>query len=195
MTIDKKLDNNDGNKESFIDRVDNRIVDFHAKIGNYWQEKTDLSYNNLKTGLFTLGGAALFYAGVKESNYMDVLSGLGSLFAATTNGMVMPKNDVESDLMCESIGMPPKFLKYASAFVYTSSALFLGVKTSIGILNLIANNNMYSDHQIFNYFADLGYFAHFSGAYLHKTDLKSPPPKPKKKSIFDKLFPLPNENQ
>ncbi len=183
MSLDDKFNPNDG---SLIDILDNAIFEFNKKIATKWQDKIYRTKADLERVLY-FGSAAAFMGCAADTRQfiMAVLAANVALRGAVER--TRPKSSKEEEIQSEFIGLPSKTLKYLNVILY-GSGIF---GTLVGVGHLIAgavsgNNELYMD-SVSHLTWGLGILGLKSADYIAKSDIGTPPPKPKKKPVLERI--------
>ena len=183
MSLDDQFNPND---ESIIDTLDSALFNFNKKIATKWQDKTYRNKADLERVLYFGSAAAL---GGYVANTMNFIMAVPAANAALKGSIEMarPKNAKHEEIQIEAIGLPGKTMKYLNVICYG-----LGVaETLVGVGHLVAgavsgNNELYMD-SISHLSFGLGILGWVSADYMAKSDIGTPPPKPKKKPVLERI--------
>jgi len=184
MSLDDKFNPNDG---SLIDRIDNAMIGFHKKLGNFWQNKTHKSVDGLKRGLYGSSAITLIAHSIVGPNYIMLIPALSNGMAAVTSRENCPKTSLDSEIQSEAIGLPKKFFKYTHAILYGLGAISTLTRATEIIAGAISGDYGLIKEGLDNIGYGIGVLSWITANYLHQTDFNPPPPKPKKKPILERI--------
>ncbi len=178
MSLDDKLNPNDG---SLIDIIDERLLRFHKKLGEYWQKKTYKSKDILTKYLHGGSGALLLNA-ASYGAYPLAINALDQ-FARSIIGYGRVNSNLEEEIQSEIMRLPRKSVKYFNTAVYGGGILI--TISGIGCLayGLISGENDTTKTGMFYLSAGMGAVFWQTGNYLDKTDAGKPPNKPKRRTV------------
>lgn len=183
MSLDDQFNPNDG---SMIDILDSALFNFNKKIATKWQNKTYRSKADLERVLY-FGSAAVL--GGHVANTMNFMMAVPAANAALKGSIEMarPKSAKHEEIINEAIGLPGKTTKYLRVFCYEIGV----VGTLVGAGYLVAgavsgNNELYMD-SINHLSFGLGTLGWISADYMAKSDIGTPPKKPKKKPVLERI--------
>lgn len=172
MSLEDRFNPNDG---GIIDTIDNSMVKYHKKLGDFWQNKTHMSSNTLKRILYGVAAISAFStldpitvcaAGV--SNVTDAITGGG--FGPK------PKSGLDLEIQAEANGLPHKFFKLINLGLYGWAFYDL----AMGLMgNPDSNMEKYQYTFLFSSWA--------AANYLHRASFEPPPPRPKRKPIRERI--------
>ncbi len=181
MTLDDQFNKNDG---SFIDTLDSALFNFNKKIATKWQDKTHRNKADLEKILYLGSATVLGGYGASTHNFIIAIPVVGTALMGMIES-ARPNSSMHEEIKNEAIGLPSKTTKYLDVICYGLGA----VKTLVGVGQLITgavsgNNEFYMDS--FNHLSlGLGILGWTSANYIAKSNIGTPPPKPKK-IIFSK---------
>lgn len=183
MSLDDQLNPNDG---SLIDRIDSSLFEMNKKTAKLWQDKTYRSKRQLETLLY-YGSAIGFLANCVITP--NIVMGAGVVLG-TLRGFCeshRPKSAKEEEMECELRMLPRKTMKYLEVAVYGAGVM----TTASGIAHLVAGaitgEDGYYTKAIHELTYGLGFISFISADYVSKSNMGNPPPRPKKKPLFDRI--------
>lgn len=183
MSLDDQFNPNDGSR---IDTLDSALFNFNKKIATKWQDKTYRSKADLEKVLYFGSAAAL---GGYVANTMNFIMAVPATSAALKGSIEMarPKSAKHEEIQNEGIGLPGKTTKYLNVICYGLGV----VETLVGVGHLVAgavsgNNELYMDSMRYLSFG-LGTLGWVSADYMAKSGIETPPPKPKKKPVLERI--------
>lgn len=183
MSLDDKFNPNDG---SLIDILDNALFEFNKKIAIKWQDKTYRNKADLERVLYFGSAAALMGYVANTREFIMAIPAAGVALKGAVE-MLRPKSSKEEEIQSEAIGLLPKTAKY----VYVISSSLGVIQTLIGVGHLVAgavsgNNQLYMD-SVSHLTWGLGILNWVSADYMAKSDIGTPPSKPKKKPVLERI--------
>jgi hypothetical protein len=186
MSLDDKF-NPEG--DTLIDRLDSALFNFNKKLAQGYQNITHKDKADLERTLYF--GSAALSGGVAFDNtdlirYLLIPPLFSSLVKGTFEDM-RPKNNLSDRIRSETYESPSKFYKYSNLLFYTFGIL----STSLGVIGLV-NELITGDNQSYHHSLNLlglgiGLVSYSSADYMAKSDLGSPPQKPKKKPVLERI--------
>ncbi|MBI5398892.1 hypothetical protein HZB03_05500 [Candidatus Woesearchaeota archaeon] len=183
MSLDDRFNPNDG---SVIDTLDSALFEFNKKIATKWQDKTYRSKADLERVLY-FGSAATL--GGYMTNTMSFIMAIPAASMALRGAVetLRPKSAKHEEIQTEAIGLPRKTWKYLNVICYGLGV----VQTLVGVGHLVAgavsgNNQLYVN-SISHLTLGLGILGWVSADYMAKSDIGTPPPKPKKKPVLERI--------
>lgn len=185
MSLEDQFNRNDG---SWIDRADTAMINFYKKIGEIWQDKTHQSADVLKRGVYGCSAVSVaVYSVSAPIHYMMMPMALLAGIPAALGGGLGPQSPLEGEIKFKAYGLPAKSWKYLNLCGYGIS-LF---NASIGSLEISLGIKM-GDYEtvkkgMITLAQGLGLFALTSGNYLHQSSFNPPPPRPKKKPVWERI--------
>jgi hypothetical protein len=181
MSVDDQLNPNDG---SLIDKIDSVIFEFNKKLAKKWQDKTYKSKEDLEKMLYYGSSAACIFTGVNTKDYsMIIFAAIPALQGTYTTSRM--KSSKEQEIQSEAMGLPTKFFKYANVALYGMGAFmtFAGIGYTAASFYTGSSTLLKDSLSIISLGLSAGLWA--TANYMTKSDIGSPPPKPKKKPITE----------
>jgi hypothetical protein len=173
-------------EETFVDKLDTRLLKMHEKLAKKWQDKTSRDKSDLETGLYSLStGAFAAYTVLVPSIFAPLLAYFS--FRKATNPSVRPHTRYEEKIVGEVTGMNPNVIKSLDLLLYGMGALNIvsGVGSLVGGI-VSGDSELYRRASIDSSFG-IGVFASVSADYLSRTNPGPPPPKKKKVPLKDRI--------
>ncbi len=182
MSLDDRFNPNDG---SVIDTLDSVLFQLNKKIAIKWQNMTHRSKVDLEKILYF--GSAAAWVGYSVTT---TLFAIGPAIYATLNGsveMMRPKSAKNQEIRLEAIGLPGKTMKYLNVILYNLGV----VDTLFGVGHLVVgaisgNEELYMS-SLSHLLSGSGALGMVSADYMAKSDIGTPPPKPKKKPVLERI--------
>ncbi len=183
MSLDDRFNPNDG---SMIDTLDSVLFNFNKRIATEWQDKTYRSKADLERILYFGSAAMLCSYAINTSAFLMTIVAGNAAYKGSIE-IARPKSAKEDEIQAEAMGLPHKTVKYINVITYGLGV----VSTLVGVGYLVAgalygNNELYMD--FFSHLSmGLGLLGSLSADYMARSDIGTPPPKPKKKPFLEKI--------
>ncbi len=183
MSLDDKF-NPEG--DELIDKIDYALFTLNKNIAKKYQDITHRNKSELETILY-LGGTTLLTGYiVNAKGYLMSIIAVNSLLKGVIKE-ARPKNGLDEEIQTEKMGLPSKTVKYMNALAYSLGS----IGTTIGAGYIVAgaitgNNQLYLD-SLKHLTYGLGTLSYVSADYMAKSNIGSPPPKPKKKPVLERV--------
>lgn len=185
MSLDDKLNPHD---RSLIDHVDSYLLRFHSKIADYWQEKSHRGVEDLVT---LVGAASFAFYGADfalHGNYESGVGACGAGLIAVGGQFKTAPSGLETEIHSELMGLGRKGLKLVYITAYGLVGCPFVLASTAKILYGVGSGNYQqylSGIETLPY--SLGLFTFWSSLYLLRTNPGNPPPKPKKKPLWERV--------
>ena len=162
------------------------IDHFNKKIATKWQDKTSRSKADLERFLY-LGSAAIL--GRYIVNTVNLFLAVPAANAAYKGliDMARPKSTKHEEIQSEVIGLPVKIRKYLNVILYGSGVVETLVEVGYLVVGAVSENNELYMDSVNKLSVGLGVLGYISADYMAKSDIGTPPPKPKKKPILERI--------
>lgn len=182
MSLDDKFNSNDG---GLVDNIDAAILKAHRRVGEFWQDKTYTSKDELARILHGASCFSFFVGSLGGSLFAEILAviqGVEYLKPPRKKQIV-----IEQKINLEASGPPRKFFKFTGILLYT-----WGIAQTAGGISGMVYGGLFGDDEafalgIFSLQYGPGFVTMMAAEYIEKSDIGEPPKKQKSRPVLERI--------